>query len=91
MRVRFHTTMRHVTGVREMDLPVADGEPLRVLLDQLFSVHPDLRPLVLDDTGKLRDSIAVLVNGRHARLLGGLEATLNDQDDIALMLPLGGG
>ena len=74
-----------------MELPVAHGEPLRVLLDQLFSVHPNLRPLVLDDTGKLRDSIAVLVNGRHARLLGGLDATLNDQDDIALMLPLGGG
>ena len=91
MRVRFHTTMRHVTGVGEMELPVAHGEPLRVLLDQLFSVHPNLRPLVLDDTGKLRDSIAVLVNGRHARLLGGLDATLNDQDDIALMLPLGGG
>ena len=91
MRVRFHTTMRHVTGVREMDLPVAHGEPLRVLLDQLFSVHPKLRPLVLDDTGKLRDSMAVLVNGRHARLLEGLDTALNEQDDIALLLLLGGG
>lgn len=74
-----------------MEFPIALGESVQVLLDRLFDVHPDLRSLVLDGTGQLRDSAAVLVRGRNARLLEGLETRLSEDDDITLLIPFGGG
>jgi len=91
MRVRFHAAMRQVTGVREIEFPIAPDESVRVLLDRLFDMHPDLRSLVLDGSGQLRDSTTVLVRGRHVRFLEGLDTTLNEDDDITLLIPFAGG
>ncbi|MBN1628224.1 MAG: MoaD/ThiS family protein [Thermoleophilia bacterium] len=91
MKVRFHATMRRITGVPEMDLPVTPGEPVSALLGRLFAAHPSLQPLVLDDSGQLRHSTGVLVNGRPVRLLEGLDTALSESDTVTLLLPLGGG
>jgi molybdopterin synthase sulfur carrier subunit len=91
MKVKFHATMRRITGVPEMDLPITPGEPVSALLGRLFVAYPALQPLILDDMGKLRHSTGVLVNGRHVRLLEGLDTTLHEPDTVTLLLPLGGG
>jgi MoaD family protein len=91
MKVKFLATMRKITGVQEMECPVAPNEPVRVLLDRLFDMHPALRPLVLDSKGQLGNATSVLVNGRHVRLLAGLDTALNEEDTVTLLVPLGGG
>jgi hypothetical protein len=41
--------------------------------------------------GESRAPAAVLVGGRHVRLLEGLYTELNEGDDITLLVPFGGG
>ena len=58
---------------------------------ELMSEYPGLSDKVLDDDGNLRNSMNVLLNGRHIRFLDGLDSIVRQDDRIALFPPVGGG
>ena len=71
-----------------------EGTPtLRNVIEDLIQQYgPNLRDYVIDDsTGDLSAGIAVLINGRNAKSIGGLDAKIEEGDEIFIFPPLAGG
>jgi molybdopterin synthase sulfur carrier subunit len=76
-------------GEMEVDLP--EGSTVFELLKKLASRSNDLRDQIFDDSGKIRDDVNVMVNGRHFESLKGAETDLADGDEVALFPAVVGG
>ena len=74
-------------GAREVEL--APGATVNDLLDTLGAALPDL---VADLRKGLSDGyLNVLVDGRNARFLNGLETQLDGGETVSFLPPIGGG
>jgi molybdopterin converting factor small subunit len=71
---------------------VADhvGQLLQALKDRVSDglFHVDR---LYDETGQLRPSVIILINGQNMRFLEGLETELSDGDEVYIMPVIGGG
>ncbi len=76
-----HTRM----GAYQMDFSF-EGNKLRELLDAVTVQH-SLRDLLLDASGNIKPYARVLVNGRFAELLEGLDTPVRDGDTVVLIHP----
>lgn len=78
--------------IKEEEIEV-NGFTLKDLIDKLILKYgKDFGNFVLNPkTGALQDSIMILINGVHAKSLGGLNAKLKDKDYVVLLPPIGGG
>jgi len=76
-------------GEREVDLP--EGATVFELLKKLASRSSDLQGQIFDDSGRIRDDVNVMVNGRHFESLKGAETVLVDGDEVALFPAVVGG
>jgi molybdopterin synthase sulfur carrier subunit len=90
MQIRFFATIRECTGASEIrwDEPTATlGELLLALSARYGSVF---RRWVLenDDLGK---TVLVVINGHDSRHQGGINATLHQDDTIAIFPAIAGG
>lgn len=59
-------------------------------LRDVFDAVPELKEIVVRDGG-IAEGFMVLINGRHAVLMGGLDAPVRDGDTIVIFPPAGGG
>lgn len=91
MDIQVYATLRDVVGGKsilvEVTAPVALGD----LLEHVFAMHPALRGKVLDAEGNLQPSVHILINGREARHLDGLQARVSPEDSVRILPPVGGG
>ena len=72
--VRFtRNIQRHVACPTEE----ASGGTIREVLDSYFQLHPQARGYVLDDQGKLRQHMAIFIDG----------AQMLDRDDLGEAVP----
>ena len=67
------------------------GRTVREVLDRVFDANPKLRGYVLDDQGRLRQHVAVFVNGEMVTDRVGLADALDDADEVFVMQALSGG
>ncbi len=86
----------NITLVRGFDTLLSDwpGEaPPTVadLLKKALSTYPQLAADWYDDTGELRPSLAVFVNGEHIRYRNGLRTELRDGDEVYVIPLIAGG
>jgi molybdopterin converting factor small subunit len=87
--VRIPTILRTYTGgASEV---AADGSTQAEVLTSLESNHPGIRARVLDDTGALRRFVNVYVGDEDVRLVGGLDATVDDGAKISIIPAVAGG
>ncbi|GAB2496931.1 MoaD family protein [Nocardiopsis aegyptia] len=88
IEVRIPTILRNLTG----DAKVVEGagDTLGELFRDLDSKYPGLGERVVDD-GKLRRFINVYLNDEDVRFVGGLEAKLNDGDNVTVLPAVAGG
>ena len=63
-----------------------DGDSLGELVRAIFPRYP-VRDLVLDENDQFVFRSGVLVNGRSARYLGGLNAPIQNGDEVIVMRP----
>ena len=63
-----------------------EGATLGDLLKSLFAQY-DLRDLVVDGDGQFIPRSGVLVNGRSAKHLGALTASIQEGDEVIIMRP----
>ena len=88
IEVRIPTILRTYTdGEKSVS---GAGANLSALIDDLDSSHPGLRDRLLDG-GDLRRFVNVYVNDEDVRFLGGLEAELNDGDQVVVLPAVAGG
>ncbi|ELZ42536.1 MoaD family protein [Halorubrum saccharovorum DSM 1137] len=90
MEWKLFADLAEIAGGREIDVAAEPGDTVDDALEALLETHPDLRDRVLDD-GEVADHINVLRNGRNVRREGGMDATLEAGDELALFPPVSGG
>jgi molybdopterin synthase sulfur carrier subunit len=89
--IQVYSTLRDIVGGKSVSLNVAAPMALAELLEQLFAVHPALRTKVLSAEGELQPSVHILINGREARHLDGLQTRIAPEDSVRILPPVGGG
>jgi molybdopterin synthase sulfur carrier subunit len=93
--VRFFTSLREITGKREEALSFQEGE--RVTIDVVLKTLKEtygrrFAEYVYDaEIGQVRSFLQLLVNGRSASTMNGLQTILKEGDVIAILPPVGGG
>ena len=88
IEVRIPTILRTYTdGEKAVS---GDGSRLAELIDDLESNHPGIRERLVDD-GDLRRFVNVYINDEDVRFIGGLDAELNDGDQVVVLPAVAGG
>ncbi|WP_067428678.1 MoaD/ThiS family protein [Nocardioides jensenii] len=88
IEVRIPTILRTYTnGEKAVN---AEGATLSALIADLEANHPGIGDRLLDD-GDLRRFVNVYVNDEDVRFIGGLEAALNDGDQVVVLPAVAGG
>lgn len=75
----------------ESEVELADGAAVSDLLESLASRSRDLRGQIFDGSGRVREDVNVMVNGRHFLSLAGEETQLAEGDEVALFPAVVGG
>lgn len=91
MQIKVYATLRDVVGGPSVRLDNVTQLTIAEMIDRLFSQYPGMRPLLLNGNGELHSAFHILVNGRDARYLNGLETTVTARDEIRIFPPVGGG
>lgn len=84
---------REVLDRKSLELPLTDKMTMRDLFTELSKFgRPGFREAIFDpETGKMNEYLAVFINSREIRPLGGLEARLGPGDTVTIMPPMAGG
>jgi len=85
--VLFFAQLRELSGVREAEFSLVEGSRLSDLVNQVHQQYGSAFKKEMDNIAGLR----ILVNGREYELLGGMDAPLQEGDNVALLPPIGGG
>ena len=89
IHVRVPTPLRKFTnGVDEVS---AQGNTVRVLVEDLERKFPGIKERICDETGKIRRFVNVYVNGDDIRFLQNLDTSLKDGDNISIVPAIAGG
>ena len=92
IEVRIPTILRTYTGGEKA--VTAQGDTLAGLIDDLEGNHPGIAGRLLEDgaNGKdLRRFVNVYINDEDVRFIGGLQAGLNDGDQVVVLPAVAGG
>ena len=85
--IKFFGNLRQLAQASR--LPV-QGSSVRSLLDELCRQNQALSDAIFAD-GQLRPHVRVVVNGHDVALEQGLDTPLEENDQVAIFPPLGGG
>ena len=91
MQVKVFATLRPIVGGAIVPTTTEPGQTVRVLVDEMITRWPDLRPEMVDTTGKLLQRIQIFVNGRNIIYLNGIETVIPERANISIFPPVGGG
>lgn len=78
-------------GTRELMYNVPVKSTVSTLLRRLVEDYPGLREMTYNEEGKFREFLELAVNQTDIIVLDGLETTLEDEDLLQIMPPIGGG
>jgi len=93
--IRFFTSLRELVGKKEEALEFPEGE--KVTVDMVLNAlkqhygKPFIEYVYDNETGEVRGFLQLLVNGKSASTLGGLQTELATGDVLAILPPVGGG
>jgi molybdopterin synthase sulfur carrier subunit len=93
MRWKLFATLADAAGDDTVEVVVDHEQPtLRMVLDELLTVHPDLEEHVLSDDGTLQNHVRLLCDGEDPfHDGGGWETDVSGVDEMALFPPVSGG
>lgn len=90
IKIRAFASFREILG-KEMVVEIASGSRVSDLINHLCEIRPELRRALFSETGELRDYFIIMLNRRRLDLPRDLEATLADNDEVAIFPPVAGG
>lgn len=91
MEVKVYATLRDIVGGKSVYLDDYSDITVGQMLQELFIKHPHLRPKLLDSEGNLHSTFQILVNGRDARYINGMDTMVAAKDEVRIFPPVGGG
>jgi molybdopterin synthase sulfur carrier subunit len=92
VRVKFFTTLREIVGKKEEQIQLSDCATLEALLKQLSKKYgEDFGDYVYDELGKIRGHLQFLINGKSTSTDHRMKTKLRENDEIAILPPVGGG
>ena len=87
--VRIPTVLRkHTDGQAKVQ---ADGSTVGEVFRNVVAEHPDLQDKLFESDDKVRGFINVYVEDEDIRYLDGLDSSVQDGDEIAIMPAVAGG
>ena len=87
IEVLFFGQLRELTNANRMTAVVKDGSSLADLIERLSEEYGTAFRQKMESVQGLR----ILINGREYKLLGGMDATLQDGNTVVLLPPIFGG
>jgi molybdopterin synthase sulfur carrier subunit len=93
IKVRIFATFRDILGIKETDLQFPSDITVRSLVRTLSNKYSQgkLERQVFDESGKVRKSVKIMVNGSDVDFLEGPTTLLKDGDIVAMFPPVAGG
>ena len=90
MHVRVYATLRPLVGGRSVDLD--DGcATAGDVIKELIGRFPALSDRLLDPHGAVRPYVAIMVDGRDIRHVGGLHTAVGPDSELDIFPPVAGG
>jgi molybdopterin synthase sulfur carrier subunit len=90
IRLKAFARFRDLLG-GEMEVAIPEGSTVFDLLTNLVPRSSDLKDQIFDASGKIREDVNLMVNGRHFESLNGPETALAAGDEVALFPAVVGG
>lgn len=88
MKIHFKGQLQAMAGQQEIDTEVRSGESIAVLIQRIAKALPaEASSLMLDDSGEVRSSLFIALNGEHTRDL----QQAASGSELLLMPPMAGG
>ena len=87
IEVLFFAQLRELTGTRQTEVTLADGNRLADLIARLSEEYGDVFRREVSDIAGLR----IMVNGLENEVLDGMETRLKEGDTVVLLPPVAGG
>lgn len=92
VKVKFFTTLREIVDKKEEQIELSRSVTVEALLRQLSKMYgKEFEDYVYDELGNIRGHLQFLVNGKSITALQGLKTKLKENDQIAILPPVGGG
>jgi MoaD family protein len=90
VQLNYFAQIRQAAAADNLSLDLADNATVLQALRLAVDRHGDaFRKLIFDDSGRLRPSIILLINGVPSA--GGVESVLNNGDNVSIFSPVAGG
>lgn len=92
MQFNLYATFRLLAKVKTATLDLPGGTTVREAVNALVAHYPVLRPHWLDKEGELHAHVHIFVNGEDVlNMEQGVETTLQPEDVLDFLPPVGGG
>ena len=95
MLVRYLGLLQILLETKEEEVPISGRTTLRDLIQSLIEKHgPEFRNRVLNEAGRLRQTIRVVVDSNELDEEEALDTWLSDENELAILLivpPMAGG
>jgi molybdopterin synthase sulfur carrier subunit len=89
--VRLYASLRMAAGDKTVEVALPPSGTAGDLLRSLEEARPGLVGRLLDEKGQVPRFVAVFVNGREIRFLGGLDTCLGAADEVDVFPAVAGG
>jgi molybdopterin synthase sulfur carrier subunit len=88
--IKAFANFREILG-RDIQVELDEGSKVRELLDNLCLSQQRLKSALFDESGKVREYVILMKNRKDINSFEGLETTLSDGDEVAILPPVAGG
>ena len=89
IEVKIPTILRTYTGGEKS--VEGSGDTLQALIDDLEAHHAGIKGRLITDDGGLHRFVNIYVNDEDVRFLGGLEAPVDEGDQVVVLPAVAGG
>ena len=88
--IKAFANFREILG-RDTQVELDEGSKVIELLDSLCLSQQRLKSALFDESGTVREYIILMNNRKDINSFEGLETTLSDGDEVAILPPVAGG
>lgn len=89
--VKFFATIRQAAETSETIVEINNGTVGQVINDLIVKYGGKFGDTILENDGRLKKNIKVLLNGRDIDYINGLDSAIKDKDTIYLFPAIAGG